>query len=65
MLCTEYEKIRALGTETIICLGHGELGTYLRWVDLISIWEAMNKNNKRALSEIHTKISQPPFLFSL
>lgn len=53
--------IRAQGTETAICLGHGELGTYLCLVDLISIWEAMNKNNKRALLEIHTRISQLRF----
>lgn len=38
--------IRAQGAETEICLGHGELETYLGWVDLISIWEATNKQTK-------------------
>lgn len=37
LYCTECEKIRALGTETEICLGHGEFGTYLFSEDLISV----------------------------
>jgi hypothetical protein len=49
---TECENIRALGTDAAICLSLGEFGTYLWSMDLISIWEAMNKNNKRALLEL-------------
>lgn len=50
--CIEYEKIHALGAKTAICLGLGESGTYSSWVDLISMWEATDKNNKRALLKI-------------
>lgn len=60
--------IRAQGAETEICLGHGELETYLGWVDLISIWEATNKQTKT--KELYWKsvqefISFGLFLFSL
>lgn len=45
-------------TETAICLGRGELGAYFCWVGFILMWEAMDKNNKRALLEVYTRISQ-------
>lgn len=40
--------IRAQGAETEICLGHGELETYLGWVDLISTQEATNKQKQKS-----------------
>ena len=40
--------IHAQGAETAICLGHGELETYLGQVDLISIWEATNKQKQKS-----------------
>lgn len=41
------------------------LGDVLSCVDLISVWEAVDENNQRPLSEIHAKISQLPLLPSL
>lgn len=56
------ESIRALVTETAICLGRGELGTYFCWVGFMSMWEAMDTSNERALLEVHTRISLLPLI---
>lgn len=44
MLLYQMRKTHALGTESAICLSHGEFGKYLQSVNLFSIWETMIKN---------------------